>query len=72
MGTTVLPSILLVPADSPPVTAAISTMAAATPAAPPSGELSDDDLEHVVGGLARSFIPSATPRDTGIDAITSL
>lgn len=30
-------------------------------AAPSGGELSDDDLEHVVGGLARTFMPGELP-----------
>jgi hypothetical protein len=39
---------------------------AAAPVAPADGaELSDSDLEHVVGGLTRRFVGPATPYDYG-------
>jgi len=39
---------------------------APAPAAPPDAtELSDSDLEHVVGGLTRRFVGPAIPYDYG-------
>ena len=43
------------------VVPAAPTIADASVAAPAAGELSDDELEHVVGGLARTFMPGELP-----------
>jgi len=42
------------------VAAAAANAASATPAGAADGELSDDDLEHVVGGLARAWYDHAS------------
>jgi hypothetical protein len=54
------------PANSAPSAIATAADAAETVVAPTvsarADELSDEDLEHVVGGLARSFIPPILAR----------
>ncbi|HKG94392.1 MAG TPA: hypothetical protein VKA84_20940 [Gemmatimonadaceae bacterium] len=50
---------------APAAAATAAPAALARPAFPAEGELSDDDLEHVIGGLARAWVGGAP----GLDAM---